>query len=348
MAEVASTSENVAGVPELAARLGNASGLLGALRFALTSRAHAAGFREILPELRSISRPRLYVCGGDRQVCALDSVLCLDSYAGACWEPLPAMPTARRGCASAACRGRLYVMGGHGGGKELAAVERFDPLLGLWEPLPPMPTARAWCAAAAVGGALFVCGGYGGRRYLAKSEQYIEGAGWTSLPPMPTARSGAAATGTRDSLFVVGGFDGGALVASVEGFSLDTGWALLPSLPAPRCWCAVAIAAGWLYVLGGRGQDPRGWQDLMDCCRSRTGEAEWEPLPPLPAASPACAAAAAPLGSKGAEIFVLGDWGDRRRRPLSCRWNASSDGFWEPLPPLPEVRTGFGCAVLAF
>lgn len=347
MAESASTLDSVAALPELATRLGRAVGLLVALHVAQTSAAHAAGFRETLPHLRANSGPRLYVCGGDRQLCALASVLCLDFHDGARWESLPPMPTARRGCATAACRGRLYVFGGHGGGRELAAVERFDPLLALWEYLPPMPTARAWCAATAVSGALFVCGGYGGRRYLAKSERYIEGTGWTPLPAMPTARSGAAATGTSRTIFVVGGFDGGSLVASVEGYSLDTGWSQLPPLPVPRCWCAVAIVAGWLYVLGGRGQDPRGWQDLVDCCRVRPGEAEWQPLPTLPAASPACVAAATPLRSKGAEIFVLGDWVDERRRPLSCRWDAT-DSAWQPLPPLPEIRSGFGCGALAF
>jgi len=51
------------------------------------------------------------------------------------------MATARSRHAVAVLDGKLYAVGGSGGGGTLSSVERYDPALNAWEAVAPMATA---------------------------------------------------------------------------------------------------------------------------------------------------------------------------------------------------------------
>lgn len=82
------------------------------------------------------------------------------------WAPLPPMQNARSGCAAAAVRGAIVVVGGVANGwTTLSSVERFHPEIERWEMMAPMSIIRRESAAVCIADELWVLGGasYGGR-----------------------------------------------------------------------------------------------------------------------------------------------------------------------------------------
>ena len=74
------------------------------------------------------------------------------------WAVKAPMPTARRALAAVEVDGKIYAIGGSGGGT-LNIVEEYDPAVNTWTTKAPMPTARNSFAAAAVGGKIYAIGG---------------------------------------------------------------------------------------------------------------------------------------------------------------------------------------------
>ena len=56
------------------------------------------------------------------------------------------MATARDAVGVAVLDGKLYAVGGYGGG-HLSSVERYDPATNAWQAVAPMATARAFAVA---------------------------------------------------------------------------------------------------------------------------------------------------------------------------------------------------------
>jgi len=105
----------------------------------------------------------------------VDSSAPLDIRSPGKWTAVAPMPTARQEVAAVALGGRLFVIGGFGGGAEaVGTVEVYDPAADRWEARAPLPAPTHHAAAAVLDGHLFVAGGYTGR------------ASWTPIPmPMP-------------------------------------------------------------------------------------------------------------------------------------------------------------------
>lgn len=170
--------------PELAAALGESTGVSTARRMREVSKLHAAA---IGPAIRVLERkfpPEVYVFGGKNNTqLALATVERLNPRTMR-WDSLPPMRSARYGCAAAALNGRLYVVGGHNGTEVVASVERFNPMRGVWERVPPMMTARSRCAASAARGLLYVIGGRGKSIRITAAERFDPVAWrWEELPP---------------------------------------------------------------------------------------------------------------------------------------------------------------------
>ncbi len=75
------------------------------------------------------------------------------------WRTGVPMPSARSEVAVAEVVGKVYVVGGFGGGREL---EIYDPVADRWTRGAPIPRLVHHAAAVGLGGKLFVVGGYAG------------------------------------------------------------------------------------------------------------------------------------------------------------------------------------------
>ena len=91
-------------------------------------------------------------------------------------------------------QGKMYAVGGYGGGHNLSSVECFDRETGAWEEVAPMNNIRQAVAAAVVVGRLYVGGGYDGSgTNLSSVEVYDPKTNvWKEVAPMSTARCGLA------------------------------------------------------------------------------------------------------------------------------------------------------------
>ena len=126
---------------------------------------------------------RLYVAGG------ADSDA-LQVFDGAAWSLRARLPARRFGAASAACDGKLMVIGGRvleaagDGPQDTTTVLLYDPARDRWEPGAPLPAPRFQCRACAHRGQIVVIGGSEGEPPCA----YRDGA-WRpfSLPSIPRA-----------------------------------------------------------------------------------------------------------------------------------------------------------------
>ena len=82
---------------------------------------------------------------------------------GLSWSCKAELPANRRGAASAAHDGRIWVMGGRVGGRTSATVLTYDAEADTWEAGPPLPSPCSNCRAAATEDGIFLYG-YGDGR----------------------------------------------------------------------------------------------------------------------------------------------------------------------------------------
>ena len=81
------------------------------------------------------------------------------------------MPSPRFGLAASTVNGKIYVLGGYGGGTTLATVEAYDPTENSWSSLPSMSTVRWLMTAAASDGKVYAIGGSAGGPPFATVEE---------------------------------------------------------------------------------------------------------------------------------------------------------------------------------
>ena len=89
--------------------------------------------------------------------------------------------------------GKLYAVGGYGGG-HLSSVERYDPATNAWEAMAPMTETRSTHATTVLDGKLYAVGGHDGDGFLSSVERYdLALNAWETVAPMGTARIGSIA-----------------------------------------------------------------------------------------------------------------------------------------------------------
>lgn len=328
--------------PALALAVGSMLGITTLRRLAEVSSTHGGQeIRAVLPAIARLYVPEVYLCGGgDGPVMATAERLSLAEEQER-WTALPAMPTARSGCAGATVGGLVYVFGGYDGRQPVNCAECFDPISAVWEKLPPMRRVHFGCAAAAWAGKLYVFGGYDGRYALSASEVYEPSSGrWDWLPQMPTARARCAAASARGKLYVFGGHNGGTGLATAEVFDTnarDSPWSALPPMQVARQGCAAAAAKGKVYVVGGNSD---GWQLLavVEVFNPSTGT--WDMTHPMPTARTRCAAVVV-----AGRIYVLGGFraGHMLKTVEALDLETST---WETCASLPAPRCDCAAAVL--
>lgn len=168
--------------------------------------------------------------------------------------PLP-QPCWFAGCA--VLEGRIYVIGGFDGKRELRRVMRYDPRANAWDTVASLPIPLQALAAVAYNGGIHALGGYttsSGRPYFSRrAYRFIPDSGpgrWVETDSMRTPRASFAASELAGRLFVTGGkyFSN---VRAVEYYVRDR-WEEWPQqLPEPRNGHTSVAAGDYLAVLGG-------------------------------------------------------------------------------------------------
>ncbi len=195
--------------------------------------------------------------------------------------PLPG-PRWFAGCA--ALNGKVYVIGGTDGRRDIARVDRYDPNTNTWDTVASLPVPAQALAAAVFDNELYAVGGYcasSDGRYLRSSFRFVPEPGpghWvrTDSLGLPRASLGLAAAAGR--LYAVGGrfFNS---TPSIEYYVPDR-WRTGTEMRTPRSGHGVVGAGGYVAAIGGAGcQGPRASVELLNCL---TGE--WLPADSLPAA----------------------------------------------------------------
>jgi N-acetylneuraminic acid mutarotase len=220
----------------------------------------------IISGLAAASNGKLYAIGGLTQVFPaghtppvfLQTVEEYDPQTDN-WTTKTPMPTARNAPVAMATNGRLYVVGGDGGGPDFTAtVEEYDPATDKWVTKRPLPAARGGLAlAAASNGKLYAVGGGFAGHADGKVEEYDPATDtWTTKASMPTARSELGLVAASDGkLYAIGGGGGSkdTVLPTVEAYDPTTnGWVPITPLSTPRHEFGVAAASnGKLYAIGG-------------------------------------------------------------------------------------------------
>jgi non-specific serine/threonine protein kinase len=148
---------------------------------------------------------RLVVVGGQADDRLVPST---DVFDGHRWSDGAPIPTPREHLAAVSDGRYVYAIGGRrlSSSKNLATLERYDPVADRWQRLPSMPAPRGGFGAAVVGGNLIAAGGETPTGALRTVVSYnFRSRKWSSLAPLPFAVHGEAVTAVGRSIYVIGG-----------------------------------------------------------------------------------------------------------------------------------------------
>jgi hypothetical protein len=127
------------------------------------------------------------------------------------WDERAPLPTPRQSPVLAACRKKIYVIGGHGGYpplfQNLPIVEAYDPMSDRWERKADFPESGFAVGAAVVEGKIFVLiqTGFGEEE---ESKIYVynpEADQWSTPVHVPRAVRLAGMASVNNTLYIVGG-----------------------------------------------------------------------------------------------------------------------------------------------
>jgi RNA polymerase sigma factor (sigma-70 family) len=99
------------------------------------------------------------------------------------WAKKADMPIVNRGLAASAINGKIYVVGGAGGGKYYSTVLEYNPIADAWREATDMPTPRAYLSSGVVDGKIYAIGGGAeGNAAFSTMEEY-DPEGWQAISP---------------------------------------------------------------------------------------------------------------------------------------------------------------------
>ena len=175
------------------------------------------------------------------------------------WSRLPDLPVAVNHATAASAGGKLYVVGGYGGGGvKLRNAYVFEG--SKWRSLKAMPVGRAAAGAAIAGGKLYVVGGVGPKG-LAKLAYVLDlkENRWTAING-PTAREHLAVAAAGGKIYALAGRKAGldTNLRTFEAYSPSARrWTKLArAVPTARGGTGAAVVAGQIVSVGG--EEPAG------------------------------------------------------------------------------------------
>jgi N-acetylneuraminic acid mutarotase len=200
------------------------------------------------------------------------------------WTIGPPMPSARTEVAVAEVGGKIYVVGGFGGEREL---EIYDSVADRWSRGASIPRALHHAAAVGLNDKLYVIGGFvEGWTPTDDVHEYDQASDrWRRLAALPTTRGALAAAVLGGKIHAIGGIGWrGRNTPAHEVYDpAANSWTALAYVPTARDHLAVAAMDGRLYAVGGRidGNYSRNLaaNEAYDPATNR-----WEQRAPLPTA----------------------------------------------------------------
>ncbi|GIV28885.1 MAG: hypothetical protein KatS3mg027_2699 [Bacteroidia bacterium] len=269
------------------------------------------------------------------------------------WTTKVSMPTPRRGLAAVSPgNGKIYAIGGYGGGGYLSTNEEYDPATNTWTTKAPMPTARAYLAAASPGnGKIYAIGGLRfdvDYLYLSTNEEYDPATNtWTTKAPMPTARAYlAAASPGNGKIYAIGGhrFDVANLylLTNEEYDPATNTWTTKAPMPTPRRGlAAVSPGNGKIYAIGGyRFDSYYGFHYFLSTNEEYDPASNtWTTKAPMPTARADLAAASSGDG----KIYAIGGWNGSYYLSTNEEYDPATN-TWTTKASMPTARADLAAA----
>ena len=261
------------------------------------------------------------------------------------WTQGPAMPSSRTEVAVAEVDGKIYVVGGFGGEREL---EIYDQVAERWSRGASFPREVHHAAAVGVNGKLYVVGGYAHDWAPIDAVYEYDPAAdsWRMRAPMPTPRGALAAAVIGGRIHAVGGVGASGRIGrrtnsnahEVYDPAADK-WSVRAPLPTPRDHLAVAAEGGQLYAVGGRIDGDYG-RNLATNESYDPATDRWSARAPLPTARSGIAASVL-----GGRIVVVGGEAPTGTFNQVEAYDPKSDA-WSAYARMPTARHGLGSAVV--
>lgn len=264
------------------------------------------------------------------------------------------LPEARTEAGGAACRGRLFVVGGiTAWAQTLSSVWSYDPATDEWTREPDFPEPINHPGVVCAGDHLYVVGGFGPlglrlrgfmfARWDPRATVYELPPGaraWLPAPPLPQARGAGGAAATADAIWYVGGI-GPDLGLADDLFRFDLrsrAWTREPPMPTPRDHLRMEALGDALFAIAGRRDDLR--FNLPVTERYDLATREWRRVADVTLARGGLATVVF-----GGHIYTFGG-----EFPWTCtdvveRYDPAADR-WVRLGALPEARHGIMAGVL--
>jgi hypothetical protein len=136
-------------------------------------------------------------------LCSVEPATSSSNEAENSWVSKASMPTSRGFLGVASANGKIYAMGGQGGG----ATEGYDPATNNWTTKALMPIPEASFAVAAFEGKIYCIGGLPtpaeGRNQVYDPATDT----WDTKAPMPVARTKLQANVVEDKIYLIGGYN---------------------------------------------------------------------------------------------------------------------------------------------
>ncbi len=293
---------------------------------------------------------------------------------GSPWKKAAPFPEPDEELSGVAVGGKLYVIGGWGGGKGRGANYEYDPATNKWTKKKSMPRPAHHAALAVANGKIYVCGGFVAP---AKSPLPVGAAwepiddvweydpaadSWKALAPLPGKRGAAVAVAVGGKIYVIGG------VTTVEGSKVPFFTFMGPARdlttndvydPATNKWesrrpmavgrnhAFAAAVNGKIYVIGGR----TGHGFIMKATNTDVVE-EYDPTTntwSAPKERMPTARSGGGCGTDGRKIYVAG--GEVTTKQLIGAYRAveayePATDSWTTLPSMPMPRHGVAGAVV--
>ena len=265
------------------------------------------------------------------------------------WTRKADMPTARRSLSANVVDGKIYVIGGVGGGSK---VDVYDPGTDTWTQKADMPTKRYYLCTAVVDGLIYAIGGNpdaavsasGRGPALATVEVYDPATDtWTARADAPLALEFSSASVVEGKIYVFGNWVEEKAVPTAQEYdpATDT-WRARADMPTDRGGLSTSVVNGKIYALGGL---------VTYAGYNMTAVEEYDPATDTWAAkAPMPSKRAAPTVVVNGRIYVFGGaetdsiWGDGGS-PSVYEYDPATD-TWARLDDMPFVRSLHTAAVV--
>jgi len=285
------------------------------------------------------------------------------------WTKLAPFPEPDEELYGITANGKLYVIGGFGGGKARGIVFEYDPAADRWTKKKPMALPVHHQAMVEYRGKIYVLGGFvapstgGGWEPVDNTWEYDPVAdSWKALWPLPSKRGSAVATQVDGKLYLIGGAttvegskdvaingNGPArVVATNEVYDPATNrWESRSPMALARNHAFAGVVGGKIYVIGGRVAHA-----FVTVSSNTDIVEEYDPATNtwsgLKAKMPS-ARSGGGWGTLAGKIYVAG--GEVATPEMVGAFRAvevydAASNSWSKMPPMPMPRHGVAGAIL--